>query len=246
MRGAGYTLAAEIVPDHVVFGPRPGATVTLRGETGRPPERRQGPGEPRFPPDSLREVPYWDQARPGAQTPVLCVLSDPAVLRALLGPDDDLPHAVGTIRGWVSQGGDVERGLPGAPAVCYVAGFELLLRTTTDLPGLVERILRTPGRPGAAARGILQLLHPRVGQLPDAEVVTLARKLLAIMADEREAEALVAYLIWFDAHRERVTGLDREIRAEAERVATIRFDGPEAETWHQEVVRFAAPLTGRA
>ena len=244
-RGAGYTLAAEIEPDQVVFGPRPDARMTLRGETGRPPDSRQDPGGPRFPPDSLRDVPYWDQAGSGAETPVLCVLSSPPVLRALLGPDDDLPRAVGMIRGWVGHEDDVERSLPGASAICYVAGFELLLRTTTDLPGLLERILRIPGRPGAAARGIIRLLHPRTGQLPDAEVAAVARKLLAVMAHERDPEALVAYLTWFDAHKERVTGLAKEVRAEAEQVATLQFDGPDGEAWRQEVARFAAPLTGR-
>ena len=246
LRGAGYMLAAEIAPDRAIFGPRPDAAVTLRGETARPPERRQEPGGPRFPPDSLRDVPYWDQACPGADPPVLCVLSDPPVLRALLGPDDDLPGAVGIIRGWVEQGTDVRKSLPGAPAVCYVAGFELLLRTTTDLPGLVERILRIPGRPGAAARGILQLLNVRTGRLPDADVAALARKLLAVLADERDPEALVAYLTWFDAHRQRATGLDKDLRAEAERVVTLRFDGPDGAAWQQEVARFAAPLTGHA
>lgn len=234
-RGSGYAVTAEIEPDHVIFGPD--QPVTVRGETSRPPERRLDPAGPQFPPDSLREVPYWDQARPGTATPVLCVLAEPPVVRALLGPGDDLPGAVATIRGWTERGDEVESSLPGASAVCWVAGFELLLRTTSDVPGLVGRILRIPARPGGAVSGILQLL-------PDgtADATAVASTLLDVLAAERDPEALVALLSWFDAHRPGTAGLDEDIRAEAERVAALRFEGD----WQQEVARFAAPLTGRS
>jgi hypothetical protein len=243
-RGGGYALTAAVEPGRVVFGSPPDTTVELHGETSLPPERRPPPGEPRFPPDALREVPYWDQARPGDPAPVLCVQSQPPVVRALTGPGDDLPDAVAMIRGWTGPA-DVERDLANpAPAICYVAGFELLLRTTTDVPGLAERVLRLPGRPGAAAAGILQLLQARAAQMPDADVTALARRLLAAMADEQDPQAAVAYLAWFSAQQPRIGDLDGAVRDEAQRVAARPFDGPDGDAWRAEVTRYAQALTG--
>jgi len=252
-RGPGYALTAEIEADQTLFGSSPDHVVVLHGQTSRAPEQRLDPLGDRFPPDSLRGVPYWDQARADDPSPVLCLLSDPPVVRSLLGPDDDLPQAVRTIRDWTeSENGEaeIEKRLSEAgkqPAVCYVAGFELSTRTTSDLPGLVERFLLLPGRPGAAARGILQLLHPMTGQLSDEAIDDLARKLLHIMVDERDPEALVAYLSWFDAHRERIAkaspGVAADVRSEAERIAARSFSGPDADAWSHEVARFAHAVT---
>lgn len=242
-RGSGYLVTVSVSPDDAVFGPLPGSPQTFTGETSRPPERRLDPAGPRFPPDTLREVPFWDQARPDVDLPVLVVLADPPVLRALTGPDDDLPGAVATIHGWTDGGADVSATLAGgAPAVCWVAGFELLARSTTDLPGLVARVLGLPGRPGGAVRGIVALLSARA--LPDDQVADLGRRLLEVLADEQDPEALVALLGWFDAQRSRI-GPDvlDEVRAVAARAAALRFDGPDADAWSQEVARFAEPLT---
>ncbi|GIG23015.1 hypothetical protein Cch01nite_37390 [Cellulomonas chitinilytica] len=248
-RGSGYLVTASVSPGDAVFGALPDAAQTVTGETSRPPERRLDPDGPRFPPDTLRDVPFWDQARPGVDAPVLVVASDPPVVRALTGPDDDLPAAVATIRGWTDGDADVERDLEqdlegGAPAVCYVAGFELLARTTSDLPGLAERFLRMPDRPGAAVHGIIALLGPRTGALPDDEVADLGRRLLGVLADEQDPEALVAFLGWFDAHRARLDkGVVKVLPGQAARAAGLRFDGPDGDAWTQEVARFAEPLT---
>jgi len=239
-RGSGHLVTASVSPDRAVFGDLPGSPQTFTGETSRPPERRPAPDGPRFPPDSLREVPFWDQARPDADLPVLVVLADPPVLRALTGADDDLPGAVATIHGWTDDGADVEGSLTsGAPAVCWVAGFELLTRSTTDLPGLVSHLLGLPGRPGAAVRGILA-----VRALLDDDVAELGRRLLGVLTDEQDPEALVALLAWFDAHRSQVGSdvLDA-VRTEAARAAGLRFDRPDGDAWSQEVARFAEPLT---
>lgn len=241
-RGSGFRVTAEITPGEPVFGPLPDAPVTADGETSRPPDRRPDPAGPRFPPDSLREVPYWDQARPHTGTPVLCVRSSPPAVRTLLGADDDLPRAVDLIRDWVAQGADVMGGLPGAPAPAFVAGFELLMRTTTDLPGLLDSILAISDRPGAAVRGIVALLPPHTNLLPDATFTAVARILLATLSTERDPEALVALLTWFGANSERTSDLEKDIRAAAERASTLTFAGPDGDVWHQEVTRFADPL----
>ncbi|GLY99881.1 hypothetical protein [Actinoplanes sp. NBRC 103695] len=235
-RGTGYRVTAEIEPGRVLFGA--GEPVTVQGETSRPPERRLDPDGPAFPPDSLREVPYWDQARSGRPAPVLCVLGEPPVVRTLIDAFDDLPFAVEVIRGWAGDGDGVESSLRGKPAICYVAGFELLLRTESDVPGLVGRILRIPERPGGAVRGILALLP--VGT---TDAAALARVLLDVLAaEQRQPEAVVALLSWFDANRGLIAGLDGEIRAEAERVAALPFE----RYWQEQVARSAAPLTGRS
>jgi hypothetical protein len=239
-RGGGFAVTAEIHPERAVFGPLPDSPVTVDGETSLPAGRRTGPGEARFPPDTLRAVPYWDQARPGDPQQVLCVQSAPPVVRALTGPGDDLPGAVAMIHAW-SGPGDVERDLANpAPAICYVAGFEYLLRTTTDVPALAERILRLPGRPGAAARGILDQLQARAVHLPDRDVTVLAGRLLPVLADETDPEAVVAFLAWFSAQQSRLGDLDAAVRDHAAAAAARPFDGP----WAAEVARYAQAVTG--
>lgn len=229
------SLPADVASGPSASGPQsiPAGPVTVRGETSRPPERRLDPAGPRFPPDSLREVPYWDQARTGSATPVLVVLTEPPVVRSLLGTGDDLPSAVAAVRGWVERGDDVESSLPGASAVGWVAGFELLLRTATDVPALTARILGSPGIPGAAVRGILALLAT-------ADPAPLARTVLDTMAGARDPEAVVAALTWLDANRGQLAGLDQEIRAAAERATRQTFEGD----WQQEVARHAEAITG--
>jgi hypothetical protein len=242
-RGDGFRVTAEITPGEAVFGPLPGGPVTVDGTTRRPPDRRPDPAGPRFPPDSLREVPYWDQARSDTGTPVLCVQSSPPAVRTLLGADDDLPRAVDLIRNWVAREADVLDGLPGAPAPAFVAGFELLLRTTADLPGLLDGMLAIPDRPGAAVRGIVALLPPHTNLLPDVTFTALARVLLAALSTERNPEALVALLTWFGANSDRTSDLGKDVMAAAERASTLTFAGPDGDAWHQEVTRFAGPLS---
>ncbi|MDC7121867.1 hypothetical protein OMK64_10000 [Cellulomonas fimi] len=245
-RGDGFALDVEVVPDQPVFGTAPDGPLTVGLVTARPPDRREPPGAPRFPPDSLREIPYADQALPGADDAVLVVATDPVVVRGLLLPDDDLPAAIATIRGWVDARADeatVLRDLVTATSpVAVVAGFELLLRTTDDVAGLIERFLRLPGLPGGAVRGIVALLHAR--PLTDAETVDVATRLLGALADTHDPEALVAYLGWFDAHRGRYgDDVAVRVRVQVARVVDRTFDGPDGDAWHQEVARYAEPFS---
>ena len=245
-RGPGFALSVEVTPDGAVVGEPPAGPVTLRLLTARPAERREPPGAYRFPPDTLREVPYADQAVPGTGAPVLVVASDPPVVRGLLAPDDDLPDAVRVIHRWTRGDAEVLGDLAaGVPPLAVVAGYELLLRSTTDVAALTDRVLRLPGLPGAATRGVLALLHLRTGSLPDEQVVAVARTLLDVLADETDPEGVVAALTWLDAHRDRYRA-DPDLRAlvddRVRRVTSLTFDGPDADSWQQEVARHADPL----
>lgn len=240
-RGDGFALDVEVVPDLPVFGAPPDAPLTVELVTARPPDRREPPGAHRFPPDTLRAVPYADQALPGADDPVLVVATDPPVVRGLL-PDDDLPAAVATIRGWLDAGADepaVLRDVGGsADPVLAAAGFELLLRTTTDVAGLTERFLRLPTVADGAARGVVALLHSHA--LTDQQVVDVAIRLLGALGSTDDPEALVAYLGWFDAHRGRYgDDIAVRVRVQVARVVDRTFDGPDGDSWHQEVARYA-------
>lgn len=253
-RGAGFAVATEIDPGRSIFGADLDRRVLLHGETPLPPERRTDPGGPRFPPDSLREVPFWDQARPHLAIPVLCLTAEPPVVRALVGPEDDLPAAVALIHGWLdSEAGhaDVERDLTErrVSPVAWVAGFELLLRTSTDVADLSARFLRLPNRPGAAARGVLTLLRRTLPEMPESEIAVLAQQLLDAMVDETDPEALVAYLSLLDAEHQRITAADAAladaVRTAAERAVTLHVEGPDGEAWAGELARFAGPLRDR-
>ncbi|MFC4613387.1 hypothetical protein ACFO3K_01545 [Cellulomonas algicola] len=244
-RGDGFALDVEVVPDHPVFGAAPDGPLTVELLTARPPDRREPPGAPRFPPDSLREVPYADQALPGADDPVLVVATDPPVVRGLLRPDDDLPAAVTTIRRWIDERADDATVLRDAATttspVAVTAGFELLLRTTADVAGLTERFLRLPNLTGGAVRGIVALLHAR--PLTDPEIVDVATRLLGALAGTHDPEALVAYLGWFDAHRGRYgDDVAVRVRVQVARVVDRTFDGSDGDAWHQEVARYAEQL----
>lgn len=244
-RGDGFALDVDVVPDLSVFGPLPGTPLTVELVTARPPDRREPPGAARFPPDTLHEVPYADQALPGADDAVLVVATDPLVVRGLVD-DDDLPATVATIRRWVDAHADeatVRRDLvTSASPVAVAAGFELLLRSTDDVAGLTERFLRLPALTGGAVRGIVALLHTRT--LTDPETVDVATRLLGALAATDDPEALVAYLGWFDAHRGRYgDDVAVRVRVQVARVVDRTFDGPDGDAWHQEVARYAEPFS---
>lgn len=255
-RGAGHEVTAEVEIDRTLFGDAPDSPVTVEGQTSRAPESRSAPDEPRFPPDTLREVPFWDQAVPGAAQEVLVVLAYPPVVRALLGTGDDLPDAVAMIRTWTEKGAGpkaVEGDLSGSDAphaVAFVAGFELLARSTDDLAALTDRFLGLSAIPGAAVRGILALLNRQAGQLAEAQLAAVGRRLADGFAAESDPEALVAYATWFDAHHEQVEAADEsawsDAVAAAERAASLTFDGADGDAWHQEVTRFTGALTDEA
>jgi hypothetical protein len=251
-RGAGYRLTAEIASRRSLFGPLPESTVRLQGTTKRAPNQRLNLGAPRFPPDALRQEAYWEYALPGVIQPVLVIPTDPAVVRPLTGSDDELPDTVIIIHRWTNlaraeQWSTVfaDLGKPGRSAVSYAAGFELLLKTTSDLPGLVDSFLSLPGRPGAATQEVLSQLYAIAMSLPQAEAAALARQLLVHWTKEVEPAALLGYLTWFDAHR-RVWGDDPKLKTavllEAKRSVALSFSGPNALAWQQRVQQQGAFL----
>jgi hypothetical protein len=250
-RGAGYRLTAEITPQRSLFGPLPDSTVRLQDDTKRAPDRRLSLEAPRFPPDTLRKEAYWEYAQSDVVQPVLVLLAEPAVVRLLTGPDDDLPEAVLLIHRWTTLAETEQKAVltdlskPAHDPVAYVAGFELLMSTTSDLPALVDAFLSLPGRPGAATQGILNELYRAASSLSKPEIKVLARQLLASWTQEVEPNALLGYLTWFDAHRQAwgdEPGLKTAVVAEAERVEALSFQGPDASAWQQRVQQQAAFL----
>jgi hypothetical protein len=249
-RGAGYRLTSEINPQRPLFGPLQQAVVRLQGQTDRPPDARLAP-ETLFPPDALRQAAYWDCAQSGPSQTVLAVLPEPAQVRLLAGPEDDLPAAVALIHRWtrlekgqISSAVLTELAKPDHSPVAYTAGFELLKSTTADLPGLFLAFVRLPGRPGAAIQGVLETLSAVAGSLSGPEIMTLARRLLEGWSQENDPAALAAYLLWFDAHRTRTWLGDARMKgavmAEAKRARDLKFTGPNSRAWEQKVQYSAA------
>lgn len=252
-RGAGYRLNVEVTPQRALFGTLPGSPLRLQGETRRAPDKRLDPQGPYFPPDAARQVPYWDYARSNGPQPVLVVLSDPPLVRLLFGPDDDLADAVILIRRWTElpeaeQREAVLKDLAQArrSPVAYLAGFELLMNTTSDLPGLFDAFDSLPGRPGAAIQGIVNELYGVAGGLSDADIKALAWRLLDRWAQESDPAALSGYLVWFDAHRQRTWSADEKMKAavlaQAERASGLSFTGPDAQSWREQVRYYASVL----
>lgn len=252
-RGQAYRVAAEVVPLRTLFGPPPAAPAYVEGETARAPDERLDAAGPGFPPDALRQRPYWDYARLDARRPVLVLTTEPATVRPLTGAADDLPDAVALVRHWIelpagSQRAAVFTALAagGLSSVAYVAGFALLEERAPDLPALFDDFAHLPGRPGAAIQGIVDGLRLEAGALPEQGFGALAQRLLAAWPDETDPAALSAYLLWFDAHRQRVldagAGLAAAARAQAKRVSGLEFSGPGAEQWMEQVRYYASVL----
>jgi hypothetical protein len=244
-RGAGYRLTAEIAPQQILFGPLPKSTVRLQNNTKRAPDRRLNLDALRFPPDALRQEAYWEYARLDVVQPVLVILADPAAVYPLTGPDDELLNTVVLIRRWTTlveaeQWSTVftDLGEHGRSPVSYVAGFELLLNMTSDLPRLVDSFMSLSRRPGPATQEVLSQLHAVAVSLSQAEVTALARQLLGAWAKEVEPAALLGYLTWFDAQR-RAWSDDPKLRAavvaEAKRSVNLSFSGANALAWQQRV-----------
>ncbi|MEW5988223.1 MAG: hypothetical protein AB1791_16465 [Chloroflexota bacterium] len=242
-RGGGFRLTAEIAPEQAVFGPLPEQPVRAQGDTTLAAGQRTGLDAPRFPPDDLRQELYWTYARPEVIQPVLVIMAEPAAVYALSGPADDLPAAVQQIHGWTQLPVDGRRpaildALPASPPTAWLAGFELLMATNRDLPGLAESFLALAGRPGAATQGILDLLYRAASPLPPPELAGLAGKLLAFWPSESEPAALLGYLTWFDAHRRAWEGdetMKAAVRQAAQRSASLTFTGPYAAAWQKRV-----------
>lgn len=251
-RGEGYRLTVEINPRQPIFGTLPQSNLCLQGDTRHPPAQRVSLDELRFPPDELREDEYWDCVEPSSVQTVLVIVAEPPVIRLLTGPDDELVNAVALIYRWTRLDQtaqlstvitDLHKGV--LSPVAYVAGFELLMNVTPDLPMLVDSFLTLPGRAGAATRGILDKLYVAATGLPQSEITVLARRLLAALHTEHEPTSLIGYLLWFDAHR-RAWSDDPQMKvslmAEAERASHLSFQGPHALSWQKRVREQAAFL----
>jgi hypothetical protein len=251
-RGEGYRLTSDIIPQRSLFGPLPKAAVRLQGETQRAPDGRLVL-DTLFPPDTLRQVAYWDSARSDAAQPVLVVLAEPAQVRLLAGPDDNLTAAVTLIHHWISLAkADIKSAVladlakPGHSPVAYLTGFELLTGAKTDLPGLFSLFVKLPGRPGPAIQGILDELYLVGASLSGPEIMALAWRIVEGWSQENDPAALSSYLLWFDAHRARTWLIDPKMRksvaAEVKRAGALKFTGPDSEAWEQQVKRYAAGL----
>jgi hypothetical protein len=252
-RAAGYRLTSEIIPQYTLFGSLPDPLIRLQGQTDRPPDARLVP-ESQFPPDVLRQESYWECARSGLSQPILAMLPEQARVSLLTGPDDELPSDVALIHRWTSlEKAEIntavltELAKAGHGPVAYTAGFELLKSVTTDLPGLFSAFVRLPGRPGAAIQGILDLLSAAAASLSGPEMITLARRLLEGWSQENDPAALSGYLLWFDAHRARTwlkdSGIKAAVLAELKRTGALKFTGSYAQTWEQQVGRYAASFS---
>jgi hypothetical protein len=239
-RGGGHRLTAEIAVVELLFGPGTEDPLRLQGDTPRPPEERVDVGSARFPPDTLRAIPYWDVARPGVATPVLVLVDEPPVVRALLGADDDLPEAVTRLRRWIelppeSRRDAVLADLHGnADPVSFAAGFELLAEDDPDLAGLFRAFVSLEGRDPAGVEAVVRLLRGRAGGLPESAVEPLATTLVEALQDEDEPEAVAAYLAWFDALGV-PPELAQRVAVQAARARDLRVDRPGGAWWEQVV-----------
>ena len=251
--GPGYRLSAEINPQQALFGSMPDVPVRLEGETTRAPDARLSLDAFYFPPDTLRRVPYWDYARAGVPQQVMVVLAEPALVRPLTGLKDNLPDAVKLIYGWTRLPEDKQKSAvmadlakPGHSPVTYVAAFELLMATTSDLLGLYNTFLSLPGQTGAAIGGIVDELRSAATSLSDQEIKALAWRLLEGWVQESDPAALSSYIVWFDQHRQRTWSDDEKVReavlAQVERASSLSFPGPYAKLWKQQIRNCTAAL----
>jgi hypothetical protein len=251
--GVGYRMSAEINPQHTLFGSLPDVPVRLEGETARAPDARLALDTLYFPPDTLRKVPYWDYARAGVSQQVVVVMAEPALVCLLTGLEDTLPGAVKVIYSWTrlpeaEQKSAVMADLvkPGHSPVACVAGFELLMGTTSDLPGLYDNFLSIPGCTGAAIGGIVDKLRSAATVLSDQEIKVLAWRLLNGWVHESDPAALSSYIVWYDQHRHRAWGGDEKMReailVQLERASSLSFSGPYARLWKQQIKNYASAL----
>jgi len=182
---AAFTVVAQVHPGDVIFGEVSEESVTAHGTTSRPTNLRLQPDGSLFPPDTLRQVPYWDYARTGPQQTVMVLLGEPACVRMLLGPHDDLPAAISQVREWTRlPGSDQLRVVPSdlndrpASAVAYLAGFQLLSATERELVETVRVFLAIENRPPAGTAGMVNELQLMAANLPTGEVTEIAALLL--------------------------------------------------------------------
>lgn len=252
LRGGGFRLTIEVTPQQALFGPLPAGPVTLQGDTALAPKQRSPLDGPRFPPDALRQTPYWDIAPSVDPQPVLVVAADPPLVRALQGPGDGLPAAVAQIRRWVEADPADRPKLVlgelagGAEPAAYVAGFELLLQTAPDLADLVDAFLDLPDRPGAATQGVLERVRLAGAAQTAAERTRLAGRLLAALPRDSAPAALLGYLTWLDANADAITANERtDLEAELRRIERLSFDGQDGAAWERRVAQQLGSLRSK-
>jgi hypothetical protein len=251
--GYKYRLTVEIHPEQALFGSLPDVTLLFQGETELPPDQRKTLYNPQFPPDILRIIAFWDYALPDTTQPVLVVQQEPAILRLLSGPDDDLLDAIRLIHHWTKLSeAEQQRAVlddlakPGQSPVAYLGGFQLLMDTTSDLPGLFKTFTTLPDVPGASVQGIVDELYWVSLELSQHDIERLARQLLNGWSQENYPAALSSYMLWFSAYGQWTWQKDQrmkeEILAQLKRTRNLSFSGPYAKAWEQQVYYYASSI----
>lgn len=244
-RTAAYAVECDLEVENVLFG-EPPQPVRLRGTTSVPPGQRDGR---RFPPDLLRETPFWDEAEPGTSARVLALFGSGSPVTRSLAADDPLVEDICDIRRWSERGAsadDVVATLErrAAGPVAFAAGLELLVSEGADPADAFNRIRGLP-RTDAALAGVVDRLRVDA-PWDDAALADVAEALAAGWDHERDPATLVAYLTWFGAFHGRVLAVRPALRGElvrlAERDASASFDGPDGAAWTREVQRRAEAL----
>lgn len=247
-RGAGWRVRAEVSPTAAVYGTEPTVSIVLLGDTRVPPASREG-NRTRFPPDTLRQVAYWDVAGTVGETDlVLVVVGERTVVRLLDGPGDELVASVAIIRHWTSIAepgprADTVRsdlGTAGTSVgpVAWAAAAEIILAAATDPAAEVDDLLRG-GPPHAVLSGIPSSAPP-----PVAAAVVDASSRATGPAEK------AAFAGWLDRNRQSWTHDDRlaaRVHDFAKTVAgTTGGSGATGDGWSEEASRAAsALLSGR-
>jgi hypothetical protein len=244
-RMAAYAVECDLEVENVLFGEPPQRT-RLTGTASVPPGQRDGS---RFPPDLLRETPFWDEAEPGTSARVLALFGGDSPVTRLLTSDDPLVEDIRDIRRWIERRASADDILAtlerrAAGPVAFAAGFQLLVSEGADPADAFNRVHGLP-RTDAALAGVVDRLRVDA-PWDDAALVDVAEALAAGWDDEREPATLVAYLTWFDTFHSRLLAARPKLRDEVvrltERDASASFDGPNGAAWTGEVRRRAEAL----
>ncbi|MGD9932218.1 MAG: hypothetical protein AB7T37_00725 [Dehalococcoidia bacterium] len=256
-RGAGHRITAVIQPSEAIFGGLPGEPVEATGDTTRAPDSRLSFDQPRFPPDDLRALPFWDYARREGTSPVVVLAGNDGPVVRPLHADDDLPEAVGTIHRWLGLPpakreevipGELRKGASGS--VAWVAGFQILADDGGDLPALIADLLGSPGIPAAAAAGIVDDLSGRTLGLANVERAAVASALWEQANETPDGQAMGAILRWFDANWRNVPASNRPsahaVLEQCERAKSLAPSGPAGDALREQLRSDAAALEATA
>lgn len=240
-RGEGWRISAEVTPEASLYGEQPARPVTLRGDTARPPASRRQPDEP-FPPDVLRQRPFWDDARLGTDHEVLVVVGDEPTVRLLHGAGDDLGPSIRAVRAWTEAppGTRQERilsdlaGTASGP-VRWAAATELILAEAADPQAAVRHLLAVPGRPTDGLRAVL-------AAVPATTAGAAVTPLLELWSTAAEPIDLAALAGWFDTNRG-AWQADGQVAAQVRQLARrSAAAAPGDNGWGDEAARYASAL----